>query len=106
MPATRRIAVWSPEAIDDRERIWDYYIAIAGSHTAENIVREIGRVVALIEDHPFAGRARDEIRPGLRSFVATPHIVFYRIVNDTPAIVRVVDGRQDIEERFATGEAE
>jgi toxin ParE1/3/4 len=58
-------------------------------------------VIALIEGHPFAGRARGEVRPSLRSFAAPPHVVFYRIVNDTPQIVRVLDGRQDIEEEFA-----
>jgi plasmid stabilization system protein ParE len=58
-------------------------------------------VIALIEDQPFAGRVRNEVRPGLRSFAATPHVVFYRVANDTPEIVRVLDGRQDIEEKFA-----
>ncbi|MBS0248588.1 MAG: type II toxin-antitoxin system RelE/ParE family toxin [Proteobacteria bacterium] len=67
MPTARRNALWSPEALDDRERIWTYYIAAAGTQTAENIIRELGRVVTLIEDHPFAGCARDEVRPGLRS---------------------------------------
>jgi len=104
MSATRRTAVWSPEALDDRERIWDYYIATAGRHTAENVIGELGRVIALIEEHPFAGRSRNEMRPGLRSFATTPHVVFYRIVNNTPAIVRVLDGRQDIEQEFGAGD--
>ena len=46
------------------------------------------------------------VRPGLRSFAATPHVVFYRVVNETPEIVRVLDGRQDIEERFTTQDGE
>ena len=106
MAAARRAALWSPEALDDRERIWDYYVRVAGRHTAEKILREIAEVVALIEDHSFAGRARNEVRPGLRSFAATPHVVFYRVVNDAPEIVRVLDGRQDIEEKFAAPEGE
>ena len=95
-----RAALWSPEALDDRERIWDYYVGVAGRHTAEKVLRDIGDVIALIEDHPFGGRARNEVRPGLRSFTATPHIVFYRVVNGRPEIVRVLDGRQDIEAEF------
>jgi toxin ParE1/3/4 len=106
MAEARRAALWSPEALDDRERIWDYYVGVAGSHTAEKIFREIAEVIALIEDHPFAGRARNEVRPGLRSLAATPHVVFYRVVNDTPEIVRVLDGRQDIEEKFAVRDGE
>ena len=101
-----RAAVWSSEAIEDRERIWDYYVRIAGRNTAEKILREIGEVITLIEDHPFAGRARNEVRPGVRSFTATPHVVFYRVVNDNPEIVRVLDGRQDIDEKFAVREKE
>ena len=100
MVEARRAALWSPEALDDRERIWDYYVGVAGRHTAEKIFREIAGVIALLEEHPFAGRARNELRPGLRSFASTPHVVFYPVVNDTPQIVRVLDGRQDIEEKF------
>ena len=106
MAEGRRAALWSPEALDDRERIWDYYVRVAGRHTAEKILREIAEVIALIEEHPFAGRARNELRPGLRSFAATPHVVFYRPVNDTLQIVRVLDGRQDIEEQFGARERE
>jgi len=40
------------------------------------------------------------VRPRLRSFAATPHVVFYRVVDETPEIVRVLDGRQDIDETF------
>jgi len=101
MAEAKRAALWSPEALDDRERIWDYYVRVAGRYTAEKILREIAEVIALIEEHPFAGRARNEVRPELRSFAANTHVVFYRVVNDAPAIVRVLDGRQDIEEKFA-----
>jgi toxin ParE1/3/4 len=104
MAEARRAALWSPEALDDRDRIWNYYVRVAGRHTAEKILREIAEVIALLEQHPFAGRARNELRPGLRSFASTPHVIFYRVGNDTPEIVRVLDGRQDIEEKFAVGE--
>ncbi|MGA7974558.1 MAG: type II toxin-antitoxin system RelE/ParE family toxin [Pseudolabrys sp.] len=106
MAESGRAALWSPEALDDRERIWGYYIEVAGRHTAEKVLRDIGDVIALIEDHPFGGRARNEVRPGLRSFAATPHVVFYRVVNDRPEIVRVLDGRQDIEAEFVGRERE
>jgi len=63
-------------------------------------LREITRVVATIDGFPLAGRSRDEIRAGLRSLTASPQVVFYRLKNDRPEIVRVLDGRQDIEEIF------
>lgn len=67
-------------------------------------MREIAAVVATIDDFPLAGRARDEIQAGLRSLVAAPQIVFYRLNNGRPEIVRVLDGRRDIEEIFSDGE--
>jgi plasmid stabilization system protein ParE len=35
-----------------------------------------------------------------------PGYARYRVANDKPEIVRVLDGRQDIEERFAVREKE
>lgn len=96
--------IWSPEALDDVDHLWDYYAHIAGRATADKVVREIARVVRTIDDLPSAGRARDEIRAGLRSLAATPQIVFYRLNNDQAEIVRVLDGRQDIEEIFSDDE--
>ena len=97
----RRPIDWSPEARADLSEIWNYYVKVAGRHTADKIVREIGEVCRLLEDHPFAGRARDEVRPGLRSIAARPHVVFYRVKNDIAEIVRVLDGRRDLDEIFA-----
>lgn len=51
-------------------------------------------------------RAKRGAPPGSVPFAATPHVVFYRVVDDTPEIVRLPDGRQDIEEKFATVEGE
>ena len=93
--------IWSPEALDDIDHLWDYYTHNAGRAAADKIVREIAKVVKTIDDFPFAGRARDEIRAGLRSLTVAPQIIFYRLKNDRPEIVRVLDGRQDIEEIFA-----
>jgi len=64
-------------------------------------VRKITEACRLLEDHPFVGRTRDEIRPGLRSIAATPYVVFYRVNNDVAEIVRVLDGRRDLDEIFA-----
>jgi toxin ParE1/3/4 len=94
-------AIWSPEALSDLDEIWSYYERAAGRNTALKIVRQIGNVIAIIEDHPFAGRARDELRIGVRSLAATPHVVFYRVANNIPEIIRILDSRRDIEEIFS-----
>lgn len=103
MAALRVTAIWSPEAIADLDAIWSYYEGAAGRVAAEKVVRHLGELVATIEAHPFAGRARDELRPGVRSLAAKTHVLFYRVVNEIPEIMRIVDGRQDIDEMFAAG---
>jgi toxin ParE1/3/4 len=96
--------VWSPEALADIDHLWDYYVHAAGRVTADKILRDVAKAVAVIDDFPLADRARDEIRAGLRSLAAAPQIVFYRLKDHRPEIVRVLDGRQDIEEIFSDGE--
>jgi toxin ParE1/3/4 len=101
MAGRRGTAIWSPEALLDFDEIWDHHKRVAGVNIAEKIARENGEVVATIEDYPLAGRSRNELRPGIRSLAANPHVVFYRVKDGAPEIVRVLDGRQDIEEIFA-----
>lgn len=103
MTAGRRPVLWSPEALADLDAVWDYYARATGRDTADRLAREIGVLVGTIEAHPLAGRSRDELRPGIRSIAAGPHVVFYRVVDDIPQIVRVLDGRRDIDEIFADG---
>ena len=99
----RRPVLWSPEALADLDAAWDYHARAAGRDTADTLVREIGDLVGTIEAHPLAGRSRDELRQGIRSIAASTHVVFYRVVDGIPQIVRVLDGRRDIDEIFADG---
>lgn len=103
MAEHRSRVIWSPEAVDDIDSLWEYYADTAGQVTADKLLREIAGVVATIDDFPFAGRSRDEIRTGLRSLAASLHVVFYRLKDGRPEIVRVLDGRQDIEDIFSEG---
>jgi toxin ParE1/3/4 len=101
MAANKPSTIWSPEALSDIDRLWDYYAGVAGRSTADEVLRGIAKVVAAIEDFPLAGRSRDEIRAGLRSLAANPHVVFYRLNNDQTEIIRVLDGRQDVWDIFS-----
>jgi toxin ParE1/3/4 len=42
-------------------------------------------------------RARDAILPGLRTVAAAPYVVFYRVSDNAVQIIRVLDGRRDID---------
>ena len=66
--------LWSPEALADIDHLWEYYVQAAGRGTADRILREIAKAVAVIDDFPLTGRARDEIRSGLRSWRLLPKL--------------------------------
>jgi toxin ParE1/3/4 len=101
MANPRRPIIWSSDALTDLSEIWAYYAEFAGQQTADKIVRDIGEKCRLIEAYPFGGRSRDEIRRGLRSIAASPYIVFDRVKEEGAEVVRVLDGRRDIDEIFA-----
>ncbi|MBX9777149.1 MAG: type II toxin-antitoxin system RelE/ParE family toxin [Xanthobacteraceae bacterium] len=71
MATPRRRVIWSADARSDLDSIWDYYERVAGPNAAEKMIRQIDDVVRLIQEHPFAGRGRDEVRACPRSFAAT-----------------------------------
>lgn len=94
--------LWSSEATADFDGIWDYYEHAAGAYTAEDVTRRIHHICAVLTENPFAGRPRDEIRPDLHSLSAFPFVVFYQIGSGgIPEIIRVLDGRQDIDSAFS-----
>src|SRR3989344_830518 len=98
---SRRVKIlWSLDARNDVSDIWDFYRKAAGRHTADLILNDIDHVCELLSRHPLAGRARDEIKEGFRSAVARPHVVFYRLTEDALEIVRVLDGRRDVDDIF------
>jgi toxin ParE1/3/4 len=95
--------LWSAEALEDIDHLWDYYADVAGRANADRLLRQIAKIVITIEEFPSAGRSRDEIRAGLRSLAAGLHIIFYRLKQGRPEIVRVLDGRRDLDEIFSEG---
>jgi toxin ParE1/3/4 len=101
MEPDRQAISWSPEARADLAGIWDYYREVAGLNTAERISREVNRTCNILSDRPFVGRSRNEIRAGLRSLVAYPHVIFYRVTDHAPEMVRILDERQDIDATFS-----
>ena len=51
----------------------------------------------MLARNPLAGRARNDLALKLRSFPVGSYVVFYVPVADGVEIVRVMNGRQDID---------
>jgi toxin ParE1/3/4 len=101
MAAVRPNIIWSPEAEQDLLDIWDYLARGVSLDVADDQISDIDRACRPLHDHPLAGRSREELAPTLRSIVASPYVVFYRVKEDTVQIVRVLHGARDLDAIFA-----
>ena len=63
---------------------------------AVGFVEELLERCQLLADNPGLGRARDELRPGLRSFAHGSYVILYRRAAGGVEIVRVLHGARDI----------
>jgi toxin ParE1/3/4 len=100
MAGTEHELVWSPESEQDLLDIWTYSARTWSLETANKRLEAIYASCGQLTQWPFSGRARDEIRRGLRSVVIHPHVVFYR-VDMNVEIVRVLEGHRDLVAIFA-----
>lgn len=87
-------------AEQDLEEIFDYTLEKFGLHQAVEYLSEFEIFFANLVSNPRIGKNRNEIRPGLKSFSKSSHIVFYRILNDRIRIVRILHGSRDMPKFF------
>lgn len=85
--------IWSSDAENDLDELTDYYLSLFGAAIAVQIRDEIELRLAMLADHPMAGRVgRVE---GTREMVLaqTPFIAIYG-VNKEVLILRILHGAQ------------
>ena len=92
----------APEAVADLDEIWSYIARESGRvEYADRLIDLIVGRFLLLAKQPRLGRARDQLRPGLRSFPAEGYVIFYRIDDEDLVILRVLHSRRDIEAVFS-----
>jgi toxin ParE1/3/4 len=89
----------SDKARADLLRIYRY-IAERNPTAAETLVRRIDEKFDQIAGLPFIGRERSSLAPGVRSGIVGNYLIFYTASADSITVVRVIDGRMDIDEEF------
>lgn len=76
----------------------------------ETARRYLARVIATcrrIGTMPLAGRARDDLLPGLRTHAfERSAVIAYRVIDRKVEIVNVFHGRRDYEALYGSGEGE
>jgi toxin ParE1/3/4 len=88
------------DARADLDEIWNYIATKGSIETANRFIDSLTGKFLLIARSPEIGRRRDELQPGIRSFVVEPYVVYYRQISRGAAILRVLHGARDIERLF------
>ena len=89
----------SQKAARDLLQIYSY-VAQENEKAAEEILQRINRRFDQLTKFSFIGRERSSLAPAVRSVLTGTHLIFYTIGNDLITVVRVIDGRRDIDEEF------
>ena len=87
----------------DLESIATYIAEQSGSRaTAERFTAELRRKCADLAAAPIRmGRARNELRSGLRSHPYKSYVIFFCYAGDALEIVNVIEGHRDIRRSLA-----
>lgn len=77
----------------------------SGLSFADSTLAKLESKFQLLAQFPSSGKVRDELLAGLRSYPAGDFIIFYRLVEKTVEVVRVLHGRRDIDVIFDESES-
>jgi toxin ParE1/3/4 len=69
----------SPRASGDLLDIWSYIADDSEAH-ADDFIDKIYETIEMLARQPGLGRHRDELAPGIQSFLVGRYIIFYRLI--------------------------
>ena len=78
----RNIFRLTPRAAADLDAIADYTINTWGLAQLETYLLGIGARFQWLAENPLAGRERNDVHPGYRSYPEGSHVIFYIIDDD------------------------
>ncbi len=93
----------SPSASRDLNAIVDYFVE-HNVEAGEHLLKAFNQKCQSLTQFPNLGKRYPQVREDLRGIPLNGYIIFYRMQTDTVEILRVVDGRQDLEALFAEEE--
>ena len=93
--------VISKKAIADLEEIWLYTADNRSVSQADRYYSLIFGEISYICKNPVAGKSMDHVRKGYRASKVKSHLIFYRVIDDTVEITRILHERMDIDSRFS-----
>ena len=83
------------QAEADLDELWEY-IAADDPDAADRMADAVLESSRLQVRFPGMGQNRDDLRLGVRCFVESPYVVYYRPIEDTIEVLRILQGARDI----------
>ena len=93
--------IFAPLALADLEEIGDY-IALDNPSRALSFIRELRARCRKIVDNPLAFPAREDLAPGLRFLPQGQYLIFYRPMDTTVRVERILHGARDVGAQFTS----
>ena len=90
---------YTPVAVDDMDEIFSY-ISKENIDAAEIMLEKISNKIVRLSEFPNMGSVLSDeeytlIWRGYRFIIAQPYLIFYRIIDNTVIIHRILHGRRD-----------
>ena len=88
--------VISKKAVADLEEIWLYTVEKWSADQADRYYNLIFDEINYISRNRNSGKSMEHVRKGYRASKVKSHFIFYRIVNNTIEVIRILHERMDI----------
>jgi toxin ParE1/3/4 len=92
--------VFSPQALQDLDEIWEYSFANWGLEKAESYTNEIRMAVTRLTQFPERGRLCDFIRNGYRRLDQGSHTIFYMSNDVNVDVKRILHQSADFDQHL------
>jgi toxin ParE1/3/4 len=86
-------------ADEDLLEIW-LYIAQNNIDAADRLLEKIDKKCQLLTDSPRVGVRRDDLALGVFCLIEGKYLIFYRIINETVEILRILHGARNLKAIF------
>lgn len=92
--------VITKKAVSDLEEIWLYTAEKWSIEQADRYYNIIFDEINYICRNINAGKSMEHVRKGYRASKVKSHLIYYRALNDTIEVIRILHERMDIENRL------
>ncbi len=93
--------ILAPSSTRDLDRLSQYFLE-TNVEAGERLFKVLNQQFYNLTKFPNIGKPYPHLNPKIRGLIIEKYIIFYRVTTTQVEIVRIVDGRQDLNQLFTT----